>query len=217
MLFSKFLSDLLQKQTLILKKYLELILHLQLKFQSFHPLGRTVWGYEKIGMCKQQSKTPRVPELIFFLSTTDGTSDRYFFKICISSRFVKSLGSENHSLAFKRLCASRLVVAIKSQIKLKEKKCKLLLYEDLVRMWFSGRFGAQSTQRVAIAHFWRTFWWKNLPWLVRVGGARPPPFTLTSHYLPSRTKLQRMLQLREQIHSPYFISIPICTLRFGVQ
>ncbi len=41
-----------------------------------------------------------------------------------------------------------------------------------------------------------------------VGGARPP----NSLYLPSRTKLQCTLQLRGQIHSPYFVSIPICIL-----
>jgi len=41
---------------------------------------------------------------------------------------------------------------------------------------------------------------ENQPWLLRVGGARPPPFTL----FPSCTKLQ----LRGQIHSPYFISTP---------
>ncbi len=34
------------------------------------------------------------------------------------------------------------------------------------------------------------------------GGRTPIPFQL---YLPSRTKLQCMLQLRGQIHSPYFI------------
>ncbi len=45
-------------------------------------------------------------------------------------------------------------------------------------------------------------WWKNQPWLVRVGGARPPPFNL----LPSRTKLQCTLLLCGLIHSPCFIS-----------
>ncbi len=44
--------------------------------------------------------------------------------------------------------------------------------------------------------------WKNQPWLVRVGGARPPPFGL----LPSRTKLQCTLLLRGQIHFLYFHS-----------
>jgi hypothetical protein len=45
---------------------------------------------------------------------------------------------------------------------------------------------------------------KNQPWLwlVRVGGARPPSFSL----MLSHRKLQWMLQLREQIHSPCFIS-----------
>jgi hypothetical protein len=62
----------------------------------------------------------------------------------------------------------------------------------------------QSTHRVAIADFWRTSHHdqKNQPWLVRVGGARPPPCNL----LPSRTKLQCTLLLREKIHSLHFIS-----------
>jgi hypothetical protein len=65
--------------------------------------------------------------------------------------------------------------------------------------------------RVAMATFWRTFHHhdKNQPSLVRVlGGACPPPFTL----LPSQAKLWCTLQLRGQIYSPYFSSIPICTL-----
>jgi hypothetical protein len=36
-----------------------------------------------------------------------------------------------------------------------------------------------------------------------------------SVYLPSRTKLWCMLQLRGQIHSPYYYSAPICTLWFS--
>ncbi len=47
------------------------------------------------------------------------------------------------------------------------------------------------------------------PSLVRVGGARPPPFNTV--YIPSRTKLWCMLQLRGQIHSLQFYSTPICT------
>jgi hypothetical protein len=45
----------------------------------------------------------------------------------------------------------------------------------------------QSTHRVAIATFWRSpSWWKNRPSLVKVGGARPPPFTIsTMHHLQS--------------------------------
>ncbi len=46
------------------------------------------------------------------------------------------------------------------------------------------------------------------PWW-RWGGARPPSFP---KYLPSRTKLWCALQLRGQIHSPYFCSTPTCTL-----
>ncbi len=51
-------------------------------------------------------------------------------------------------------------------------------------------------------------WWKNQPWLVGVGGARPPPLSL----LPSRKKLQCTLLLRGQIHllyfhSPYTVSV----------
>ncbi len=45
------------------------------------------------------------------------------------------------------------------------------------------------------------------------GGARPHPYTI----LPSRTKLQCTLQLRRQIHFPYFYSTPICTLWFESQ
>ncbi len=51
-------------------------------------------------------------------------------------------------------------------------------------------------------------WLKNQPWLVRVGGACPPPLSLS----PSRTKLQCTLLLRGQIHSLYFLSIPYSTL-----
>ncbi len=62
----------------------------------------------------------------------------------------------------------------------------------------------QSTHRAATADFWRTSHHdgKISPGWVRVGGARPPPFTL----LPSRIKLKCKLQLRGQIHSSYFIS-----------
>jgi hypothetical protein len=67
----------------------------------------------------------------------------------------------------------------------------------------------QSTHRVEMSDFWRAFHHdgkSSMHWLVRVGGARPLPFTL--QYLSSRTKLQCTLQLRGQIHSPYFISTP---------
>ncbi len=46
------------------------------------------------------------------------------------------------------------------------------------------------------------------PWLVRLG-VHTHHFSL---FLPSRTKLQCTLELRGQLHSPYFISTPICTL-----
>ncbi len=49
---------------------------------------------------------------------------------------------------------------------------------------------------------------ENQPQLARVGVQAHP----LSLYLPSRTKLQCTVQLRGQMHSPYFISIPICNL-----
>jgi hypothetical protein len=67
---------------------------------------------------------------------------------------------------------------------------------------------AQEQHRVhreATAAFWRLFHHdgKISPAWQRLGGAR-------------RTKLQCTLQLSGQIHSPYFISINICTLWCGV-
>ncbi len=47
-------------------------------------------------------------------------------------------------------------------------------------------------------------WWKNQPWLVRVG-CTPTPFSL----LPSRTKLHCTVLLSGQIHPPCFISTNI--------
>ncbi len=44
------------------------------------------------------------------------------------------------------------------------------------------------------------------------GQGRRHPLAL---YLPSRTKLWCTLQLRGQIHSPYFYYTPLCTLRFA--
>jgi hypothetical protein len=77
-----------------------------------------------------------------------------------------------------------------------------------------GRCGVkpQKTHRVAMATFWRIFhhdgklspsWWG---W-----GVHAQPLSL---YLPSSTKLwyENTIQRREQIHFPYFYSIPICTL-----
>ncbi len=48
-------------------------------------------------------------------------------------------------------------------------------------------------------------WWKNYPRLVRGGCTLHMHAHPLSLYLPSRTKLQCTLQLRGQIHSPYFI------------
>ncbi len=44
------------------------------------------------------------------------------------------------------------------------------------------------------------------------GGGNARPLSLN---LPSRTKLWCTLQLRGQIHSPYFYSTPVCTLWGG--
>jgi hypothetical protein len=74
----------------------------------------------------------------------------------------------------------------------------------------NGIVNTQSTHRVAMATFRRTFhhdgkislaWWG---W-----GVHAHPL---SQYLPSRTKLWCNLQLRGQTHSPYFYSTPISTL-----
>jgi hypothetical protein len=60
----------------------------------------------------------------------------------------------------------------------------------------------QSTNRVAMASFWiSSAWWR---W-----GEHTHPLSV---YLPSRTKLWCTLQLKGQIHSPNFHSIPIFTL-----
>ncbi len=48
-------------------------------------------------------------------------------------------------------------------------------------------------------------WWKNQPWLKRVGGGGVHAHPL-SLYLPSHTKLQCTLQLRGQILSSCFVS-----------
>ncbi len=71
----------------------------------------------------------------------------------------------------------------------------------------------QSTHRVAMATFWRTFHHDgkiSQPGEGWEGGARHGhPLSL---HLPSRTKLQCTLLLRGQIYSPYFYSTSICTL-----
>ncbi len=51
-------------------------------------------------------------------------------------------------------------------------------------------------------------WWKNLPRLVRVGGARPSPFTI--QYFPSVQSCT--LELRGQIHPPPISTLPLYVL-----
>ncbi len=72
----------------------------------------------------------------------------------------------------------------------------------------------QSTHRVATAAFWGTFLHDGK--LAQAGGGGGWGGALHAHplsiYYSSRTKLQCTLQLRGQLHSPYFISTPICTL-----
>jgi hypothetical protein len=70
----------------------------------------------------------------------------------------------------------------------------------------SGRYQKHRVNRVAMATFWRTF---HQPRLVSVGGARPPSFALST--VTYKDELH-MLQLKGQIHSPYFSSTPICNL-----
>ncbi len=62
--------------------------------------------------------------------------------------------------------------------------------------------------RVATAAFWHTYsiMMEKLAQAGEGGGLLAHPLSL---YLPSRTKLQCTLQLRGQIHSPYFIYIPV--------
>jgi hypothetical protein len=64
-------------------------------------------------------------------------------------------------------------------------------------------------------------WWKNQPWLVRVGGGcTPTPFYSTCIFHHVYAKLQCTLQLRGHTQSMYFISTPIqyryvlCSLMF---
>ncbi len=66
--------------------------------------------------------------------------------------------------------------------------------------WLHVQLLPQRTHRVAMVDFWCTF---------HHNGKISHPLSL---YLPSRTKLQCMLQLRGQILFPYFISTPIYTL-----
>jgi hypothetical protein len=78
-----------------------------------------------------------------------------------------------------------------------------------IHAWVQS-LSSQSTHRVATVTFWRTFhhdgkispgWWG---WGVQAH--------LLSLYLPSRAKLWCTLQLRGQIHFPYFYSTPMCTM-----
>ncbi len=68
-----------------------------------------------------------------------------------------------------------------------------------------------TAYRVAVVTFWRTFHFDGKiipsPILVRVGVHAYP----ISLHLALRTKLWRTLQLRGQIHSPYFYATSICT------
>ncbi len=86
-----------------------------------------------------------------------------------------------------------------------EKQCSFLGKQFFHQLLFHGLH--HRVHRVATAAFWRTFSHKgkNQPWLVRVGGARPP---LLLH-LPSPVKLQCTPQLSGQTgqtHQPCFIS-----------
>ncbi len=53
-------------------------------------------------------------------------------------------------------------------------------------------------------------WWKNLPRLVRVGSALALPFIIST--ITYKVVVYGTLQLREQLHSPYFYSTPFYTL-----
>ncbi len=53
---------------------------------------------------------------------------------------------------------------------------------------------------------------KNQPSLVRVGGARPPPFTLFTITYKIAVYAPAEWACTYSLHSPYFISINICTL-----
>ncbi len=69
------------------------------------------------------------------------------------------------------------------------------------------------THRVAMATFWRTSTFhhdgKNQPKLVWVGGARPPPFTIsTITYIV----VEYALQLRGQMHPPCISTLPLFIL-----
>ncbi len=63
--------------------------------------------------------------------------------------------------------------------------------------------------RVAMATFWHTFHHDGKISPAKWGGRHTLPLSL---YLPSRAKLWCTLQLRGQMHSPYFSSTLICTL-----
>ncbi len=84
-------------------------------------------------------------------------------------------------------------------------------FQNIFTLSLNITFTPQSTQSGNGRFFsYIPSWWKNQPWLVRVG-VHAHPLLL---YLPSCTKLQCTLQLRGQIHSRYFMSTIICTLWF---
>jgi hypothetical protein len=64
------------------------------------------------------------------------------------------------------------------------------------------------------ATFWHTFHHDGKIF-IQAGEGRVVHAHHLSLYLQSRTKLWNMLQLRGQIHSPYFYSTPVCTVLCG--
>jgi hypothetical protein len=51
-------------------------------------------------------------------------------------------------------------------------------------------------------------WWKNQPWLVRIGGARPPPFTLFhSNKVAVSAPAERADTLTQFLLYPYMYSV----------
>jgi hypothetical protein len=91
-------------------------------------------------------------------------------------------------------------------------KCTSIMKKSKTRSCDCGHVCTpQSIQRVAMSTFWRTFHRDGKISPARWGcGLHALPLSL---YLPSPAKLWCTLQLRGLIHSPYFSSTPICTLR----
>ncbi len=71
-----------------------------------------------------------------------------------------------------------------------------------------GQFQPQSTHRVAIATFWRTFHHdgKISPALSGGGGCKLSPFHSTNHHAS-----KVVVYAPAEIHSPYFSSTPTCS------